>query len=431
MYDPTWKSDRPDHLLARPGHLARILCTLIISGLLLACSPGWAQDQEEPGSPLNERQKSLAVRYQQLEKMLEQMAQYMWKTDPERAELLMRAIGQSKQNRIGDQMEQIARLLEQEQLGEAFDQQGEAVKILESLFQLLQSQDRLSEIESEQERIEKILKELKQIAAKEKNLHIATERGGDMKRLSEKQSDIAEQNQKLSEEIQNQDQERNKEEDGENSAENDSENSDANQDPNDNNPTPDPKQQDQQPGQQSDPQQGQQQQGQQQQGQQQQGQQQQGQQQQGQQQQGQQQQGQQQQDQQQQDQQQQGQQQQGQQQEQQDNTPGREEIEQAQENLEKAIEKLKEEQREEATEEQRQRWRSYWLPKKNWRKYFVNCVKKSGSLFWHRSKPVFAKCSLCRRRSIPEPRRSGKHRLINGPVDTLTGARAGSTGTIC
>ena len=221
MLGPNWNSTCPIVPLIGWSGIVRLLFSLLIllTLQLAFVTPNAVLRAQEEGAstePLDERQQLLAVRYQRLEKMLEQMAQYMWKTDPERAELLMRAISQSKQNRISDQMQQIAILLDQQQLGEAVDRQTEAVKVLEALFQLLQSQDRLSEIESEQERIQEILKDLKQIAAKEKNLRIATERGGDLERLSDKQSEIAEQNQKLSDKIKEQDKQRSGEDEDKN-----------------------------------------------------------------------------------------------------------------------------------------------------------------------------------------------------------------------
>ena len=62
---------------------------------------------------LNEAEASLSRRYRQFERTLLQMAEYLRKTEPERADLLIRAIGKSKEDRVGLQMDQIMDLLEE------------------------------------------------------------------------------------------------------------------------------------------------------------------------------------------------------------------------------------------------------------------------------------------------------------------------------
>src|SRR5579872_2349262 len=64
---------------------------------------------------LNEAEASLSRRYKQFERTLLQMAEYLRKTEPERADLLIRAIGKSKEDRVSLQMDQIMDLLKNEQ----------------------------------------------------------------------------------------------------------------------------------------------------------------------------------------------------------------------------------------------------------------------------------------------------------------------------
>lgn len=282
-----------------------------------------AQPAEEK---LDQRQKSIALRFQRFEKMLLQMAQYMRKTDPEKAELLVRAIGQSKQDRIGGQMEQIVLLLEQQQLGDALDQQEQLVTVMQKLFDLLQSEDRLTELEQEKKRLQEILKDLKKVAAREKNLRIATERGNNLERLADKQKQIAEQNQKLADKIKKQDDARNNEQ---SDKQNKGENKTSEKKPAEKKPTGE-KPNETKPSEQK-PSEGQQSESQKSQGEKSEGQKSQGQQSQGQQSQGQPSQN---------------------QQDQQQQTPGREQIEQAQKKLQQAIEELQKKQKENATKEQ-------------------------------------------------------------------------------
>src|SRR5580704_8437487 len=80
----------------------------------------------EPGV-LNEAEAGLSRRYKQFERTLLQMAEYLRKTEPERADLLIRAIGKSKENRISQQMEAITQLLKKEQFGDAIGDQQHLV----------------------------------------------------------------------------------------------------------------------------------------------------------------------------------------------------------------------------------------------------------------------------------------------------------------
>ncbi len=153
------------------------------------------------------RQDAVANRYRQFEKMLQQMAEYLRKTDPERANLLYRAINQSSENRIGQQLEAIIVLLKDEngKLGEAVEKQEDAAAYLVALLKLLQSEDRKAELVKERERINDLLKDLGKLTSKEKELRARTERHGDAERLTDEQEKIAKQAKELENKIDKQD----------------------------------------------------------------------------------------------------------------------------------------------------------------------------------------------------------------------------------
>lgn len=166
--------------------------------------------------PLSQQQQILAQRYKQFEKTLLQMAEYMRKTDPDRADLLIRALARSKEERIAQQMEAIARLLEEKkeeskeaQYGDALGRQDELMGNLKQLLELLQSENRLKDLEAEKARIRDLLKDLNVVLGKEQDQRSQTERGGDMKRLADGQGKVAGDAKKLVEKIDRQDAERN------------------------------------------------------------------------------------------------------------------------------------------------------------------------------------------------------------------------------
>ncbi|MEX2286911.1 MAG: hypothetical protein WD648_07470 [Planctomycetaceae bacterium] len=173
-----------------------------------AAPPAAAAAPSEPSLAI--RQDAVATRYRQFEKMLQQMAEYLRKTDPERANLLYRAINQSSETRIGQQLEAIIALLKDEnaQLGDAVEKQEDAAAYLLALLKLLQSEDRKAELDKERERINDLLKDLGKLTSKEKELRARTERHGDPDRLTDDQQKIAKQAKELENKIDRQDAER-------------------------------------------------------------------------------------------------------------------------------------------------------------------------------------------------------------------------------
>ncbi len=191
------------------------LCSAFIAVLALLPQINVAVCQE-PAPPqtkpnLANDQDSIKARYKRFNLTLQQMAEILRKQDPERADLLFRALGKSQETRIEDQMNLIFSLLnkEQPQLGEAIDRQEELVGQLKNLLDLLQSEDRRSEIEKEKLRLQELLKDINKLIGKEKDIRAGTERGDDTKKLADKQGDAAKQADQLGQKIDKQDAEKN------------------------------------------------------------------------------------------------------------------------------------------------------------------------------------------------------------------------------
>src|SRR5712691_9391249 len=165
-----------------------------------------------PNKPnLANDQDAIRARYRRFNLTLQQMAEILRKQDPERADLLFRALGKSQESRVEDQMNLIFSLLnkEQPQLGEAIERQEELVAQLKTLLELLQSEDRRSEIEKEKLRLQELLKDINKLLGKEKDVRAGTERGDDPKKLADKQAEIEKQAGNLEQKIDKQDAEKN------------------------------------------------------------------------------------------------------------------------------------------------------------------------------------------------------------------------------
>ncbi|QDU45389.1 hypothetical protein Mal52_38830 [Symmachiella dynata] len=162
--------------------------------------------QNNAGSSLDSTQQAISRRYKRFEETLLKMAELMRKTDPERAELLRRVIGKSKEQFIAIRMDKLVELLEKESFGNAIEQQDELVLELTALLDLLGSEDRAKEIEEEKKRLQDLIRNVDALLGKQKGLRADTERGAGEKGLQERQRDLEERTQKLGEKIDRQDQ---------------------------------------------------------------------------------------------------------------------------------------------------------------------------------------------------------------------------------
>jgi len=156
---------------------------------------------------LSDKQEAISQQFKRFETTLHDLGEYMKKTDPARADLLFRAFGQSKQNQMTVEMQRILQMLQKGQLGEAVERQDDLLKNMQNLLALLQSEDRMSEVEKEKERIQDLLKDVNRLIGQERDVRAATERGENPTGLKEKQKQTSDNAQKLIEKIDQQDSE--------------------------------------------------------------------------------------------------------------------------------------------------------------------------------------------------------------------------------
>lgn len=197
----------------RMGHWSLVIgCWLLLLATVISLpSQAAAQEAPPPNKPtLANDQDAIRARYKRFNLTLQQMAEILRKQDPERADLLFRALGKSQETRVEDQMNLIFTLLnkEQPQLGEALERQEELLATMKTLLELLQSENRLSEIEKEKQRLQELVKDLNKLIGKEKDLRVGTERGEEAGKLADKQAEIEKQADSLGKKIDKQDAER-------------------------------------------------------------------------------------------------------------------------------------------------------------------------------------------------------------------------------
>ncbi|WP_237228130.1 hypothetical protein [Rubinisphaera sp. JC750] len=170
-----------------------------------------AENGDKDERSLSEIQQSISARYQRFSKTLTQLHSYMKDTDPARAEILMRTIGQSNEARVDAQLDAILSLLAEDnpQFGSIVERQDEVITSLVTLLDVLQSEDERKRLASEIERLEALIGDLNKLVVEQKGIRAGTERGRPTDNLEQDQQDVTDKTEKLALRIDEEDRERN------------------------------------------------------------------------------------------------------------------------------------------------------------------------------------------------------------------------------
>ncbi|MCP4858711.1 MAG: hypothetical protein GY903_29900 [Fuerstiella sp.] len=117
---------------------------------------------------LRRDQEAVSGRYSRFERLLSQMADMLGHEDPERAELLRRAISKGREQAISANLDEIAESLEAGKFGPAAEKQVGVTASLRTLLKLLQSEDRRSAVEKDRERLNNLLKDVHNTMAEQR-----------------------------------------------------------------------------------------------------------------------------------------------------------------------------------------------------------------------------------------------------------------------
>ena len=125
-------------------------------------------EKAEPGSgdKLALEEQQIADKFKRLEEELLRMAELTAPRDPRRAALLRKAVAQSKDRLIAVQFDTLVELLKKDQLSRAIGNQEDVDRDLRALLELLLSENRAKQLESEKE-LENLFNALMQKAFKE------------------------------------------------------------------------------------------------------------------------------------------------------------------------------------------------------------------------------------------------------------------------
>ena len=147
------------------------------------------------------KQSFLAEQHARLEKLLLRMAEFDSASNPRRAELLKKAFALSKEQDIKLQLDAIARLINQEKFKRAIDAQKEVRTDLQTLLELLLSENRSDRLKDEQARIRSYIREIDKIERMQRGVQGRNEGGVEPDQLADEQSRVADRTQSLADRI--------------------------------------------------------------------------------------------------------------------------------------------------------------------------------------------------------------------------------------
>lgn len=148
-------------------------CLILI--LFVPVAAASDQSKKLSSETLHNDQLAVGGRYDRFERLLSQMADILGHEDPERAELLRRAISKGREKAISEQLSLIADDLVEKDLGPALEKQDDVIASLGALLQLLQSEDRRSELEKERERLNRLLKDVSNTLSEQRSARARTQ----------------------------------------------------------------------------------------------------------------------------------------------------------------------------------------------------------------------------------------------------------------
>ncbi len=153
----------------------RTVCLVTIVCSAVAGESSADESRDVTSDVLRNDQLAISGRYDRFERLLSQMSDVLGHEDPERAELLRRATSKGREKAISGQLSTIAENLGNNDLGQALEQQEEVLEALATLLQLLQSEDRRSELEKERERLNNLLKDVSNTLNQQRSARASTQ----------------------------------------------------------------------------------------------------------------------------------------------------------------------------------------------------------------------------------------------------------------
>ena len=152
-------------------------------------------------------QTKVADQYERFKKNITDLADFLRETDPDRAEVLEKAVSQMNQGNALERFNQVVALLGQDAIlisdvDEILSNQGAVETELQALLTLLLTENRQSQSQSEKQKIARYLKEIGRMIRMQKGIQAETERMARVESLVPRQGKLAAQAESLAKKMQ-------------------------------------------------------------------------------------------------------------------------------------------------------------------------------------------------------------------------------------
>ena len=137
------------------------------------------------------QQSKIAEKYRRIEELILRMAEFEAANNPKRAALLRDAYKQSKDNLTTSQLQSIVRLLNQDQLKRAVDEQTDVQTQLTRILELLITEDDGDRLKTEKARYREYIRDVERLLRQQRAIQGQNEGGADTERIAKEQDRLS------------------------------------------------------------------------------------------------------------------------------------------------------------------------------------------------------------------------------------------------
>ena len=137
------------------------------------------------------QQSKIAEKYKRIEELILRMAEFEAANNPKRAALLRDAYKQSKNNLTTSQLQSIVRLLNQDQLKRAVDEQIDIQTQLAKILELLITEDDGDRLKTEKARYREYIRDVERLLRQQRAIQGQNEGGADTERIAKEQDRLS------------------------------------------------------------------------------------------------------------------------------------------------------------------------------------------------------------------------------------------------
>lgn len=163
---------------------------VVVAACLVGAAP--AAEPPAPATSLAEREQQLAEQFRDLERSFLRLADLLAAGDPRRAALLRGVFEQARDAEVGDRLDTIVKLLEDNKFLKAGATQADAIDRMKELLALLEAGDADPSLRSAKEEVKQFIARVAKLIAKQRDLEGSTEAGRDDADLAARQEALAE-----------------------------------------------------------------------------------------------------------------------------------------------------------------------------------------------------------------------------------------------